>query len=613
MKIRHCSIYQFGKLSEKELDFKDGITLIQGPNESGKTTLHTAIAALLFGLERNRGRAAANDTYKSNLPWTRPEIYGGSLDWERNGSRIHAVRDLAKTPPRSFLNETKDGSTRDIKESEQPLPDSLTPYLFFNTLSFRQMGGGLESGMADELRSHIINLQGSGNESMDVAAALADIKNRRRELQKDVREEADQEAAALEKELRELERAGFNTVPDGWSEAGEALRRQDELARKMTEERERLTQEIARKKKILSELKIQDPATLEADCEKAEVLSKQFETYAESYEKDMPAPGLVRALSYLMLPFMLLGFWLILNGLQMHRYVQSAAGVIILFVSMLVSTRYSRRQDAMDAQKHNRQLLTELLARYVPEHEAQGSAEEARELSAYLGRLKTLREETEKQEQSLKEGSDAMLEVLARREHLSRRMEKELSAKVLREKWETRVRAILDRQEQLAPVIRENARLKEELAALDLARSTLSRLATGVYSDFGAPLTQEASRIFSEITGGRYEGVRISDKLEIYAVQDHKLVAPAALSGGTMQQLYFAFRMAIIRLLWPNEPMPLFFDDAFAYYDSERLAALLKWLNANYTGQVFLFTCHDREAELMNEAGIPFETILLDA
>lgn len=611
MKIRRCSVYQFGKLKNKELEPKDGITLIQGPNESGKTTLHTAIAALLFGLERGRGRAAANDTYKANLPWTEPELYGGALDWERDGRRIHVVRDLAKTPPKSYISETKDGSTRDIKENEQPLPDSLTPYLFYNTLSFRQMGSGLESGMADELRSHIINLQGSGNESMDVAAALTALKNRRRELQKGLREEAEQEGAAIERDLRELERAGFQTLPDGWSEAKSALQKQDEVARKLTAERDQLIREMTQKKKILSELGIENREELEADQEKAETLVKQLELYEESYAPTMQTPGLVKALSYLMLPFMLLGFWLILNGLQLRHYGGAVLGAVILFVSMLVSSRYSRRQDALDAQKHNTDLLSQMLARYVPEHKAQGDLAEAKELADYLTRIKTLCTEIDEREERIKAGTDPLVEALAKREHLSKRMESEMSTRVRREQWESRVRAALDRKEQLKPVLRENARLREELAALDLARTTLSSLATGVYSDFGAPLTEEASKIFSEITGGSYEGVRISDKLEIYAVQDHKLVAPAALSGGTMQQLYFAFRLAIIRLLWPDEPMPLFFDDAFAYYDKDRLTALLGWLNTNYTGQVFIFTCQNREAELLEDAGIPFEKIEL--
>ncbi len=611
MKIRRCAIYQFGKLKEKDLEFGDGITLIQGPNESGKTTLHTAMAALLFGVERGRGRAAANDTYKSNLPWTSPELYGGSLDWERDGRRIHVVRDLAKTPPRSYISETKDGSTRDINENDQPFPDSLTPYLFFNTLSFRQSGGGPESGLADELRSHIINLQGSGNESMDVAAALTEIKNKRRLLQKELREDADQEAAVLERELAELERSSFAAQPDAWNENGEMLRRQDELAQKLTDEREALLKETERKKQVLKALNIRDREELEADAEKVSALAEQMQVYEKDYEPDQTAPGLIKALVYLSLPFMLLFFWLILNGIQMHEYGRVAIGVIGLFVSMLISTRFSRKQDALTAQQHNQKLLMELLARYVPDHNAEGSVREAGELASYMDRLKALWTDIEESEKTLEAGSARLIEVLGQRESLKRRMDGELSLKVRREQWEARIRALLDRQEQLKPILENNARLRGELQALDLARTTLSTLASGVYSDFGAPLTEAASGIFSEITGGSYEGVRISDKLEIYAVKDHRMIAPSALSGGTMQQIYFAFRMAMIRLLWPNEPMPLFFDDAFVYYDQERLEALLRWLHKNYTGQIFLFTCQNREEELMKSVHIPYEKIEL--
>ena len=117
--------------------------------------------------------------------------------------------------------------------------------------------------------------------------------------------------------------------------------------------------------------------------------------------------------------------------------------------------------------------------------------------------------------------------------------------------------------------------------------------------------------MFREVTGGRYEGVRINNKLEIYAVQNHQLVAPRALSAGTMEQLYFAFRLAVIRLLWPEEPMPLFFDDSFAFYDNERLGALLNWLHTQYKGQVFLFTCQDREEAILKTEGIPYRKIEL--
>ena len=67
-----------------------------------------------------------------------------------------------------------------------------------------------------------------------------------------------------------------------------------------------------------------------------------------------------------------------------------------------------------------------------------------------------------------------------------------------------------------------------------------------------------------EITGGAYDGLLVSDDMELYALSSGRKIAPGALSAGAMEQLYFAFRLAVIRCLWPHEEMPLFFDDSFA-------------------------------------------------
>ena len=236
MKLKRCRIYQFGTLKDRDFDFSDGITLISGKNESGKTTLHTGMAALLFGMERGRGRAAANDLYKTYQPWTEPSTYGGALEWESGEGRVHVERDFAKTPPRAYATVTRDGSTRELKNAEQPFPKPLSPYLFFNTLSFKQMGSGVEGGMADELRSHIINLQGSGSEKLDVAAALTSLKNRRKELQKSLREDADTESSVLEKELRALESDTFLQEPDAWNETQDVLKQREASARMLYED-----------------------------------------------------------------------------------------------------------------------------------------------------------------------------------------------------------------------------------------------------------------------------------------------------------------------------------------------------------------------------------------
>ncbi len=610
MKIRRCSIYQFGKLKEQDFEFSEGITLIQGANESGKTTLHTALAALLFGVERSRGRGAARDVFRANQPWSQPELYGGAIEWEREDRLIRTERDFSKLPPRAYSTETLAGRTRDLKEGEQPLPESLSPYLFYNTLSFKQSGSDVESGMADELRSHIINLQGSGNESMDVAAALGNLKARRRALTKDLKEEAAAEAAVLDREIHQLEQAGFASETD-WEEARESLKDQEALARDLDAAHQADLRLLARKKSVLSRLDVQDREKLTADRDKARILRDQFEVYQRDYAADSFSPFWASVLSWLSLGVMILCLWTLLNGIQLHRFFQAAAAGLVLIGASFISLRFSRKQDARAGHKHNKKVLNSLLERYVKDYTPRGDLQEARELADYLDRLCSLESDIRQEEQQLETRQEVLQNSLDLRADLSRRLEQELSLRLEREQWEARIRALKDKREQLEPVLLNNQEIRRELAALDLAYNTLSALATGVYSDFGAPLTAEASRIFSQISGGRYEGVRINDKLEIWAIQNHQPVAPDALSGGTMAQLYFAFRLAIIRLLWPEEPMPLFFDDAFVYYDRERLASLLAWLRDNYAGQVFIFTCQDREEELMREGGIPFRKIAL--
>ena len=44
-------------------------------NESGKTTTHTFIRSMFYGVRRLRGKAAQNDTYTKYEPWENPAEY----------------------------------------------------------------------------------------------------------------------------------------------------------------------------------------------------------------------------------------------------------------------------------------------------------------------------------------------------------------------------------------------------------------------------------------------------------------------------------------------------------------------------------------------------------
>ena len=82
MKILSLHIDGFGKLNDRDLSFKDGLNVVYGRNEAGKSTLHTFIRGMLFGIERQRGRAARTDTYSKYEPWENSGTYEGQLRLE---------------------------------------------------------------------------------------------------------------------------------------------------------------------------------------------------------------------------------------------------------------------------------------------------------------------------------------------------------------------------------------------------------------------------------------------------------------------------------------------------------------------------------------------------
>ena len=85
MVITELYIRNFGKLSEQHFYLRDGVQVISGENEFGKTTLHAFIRAMLFGMERGRGRAAAKDDFSRYEPWDDPGSYAGVMRFTCGG------------------------------------------------------------------------------------------------------------------------------------------------------------------------------------------------------------------------------------------------------------------------------------------------------------------------------------------------------------------------------------------------------------------------------------------------------------------------------------------------------------------------------------------------
>lgn len=61
-----------------------------------------------------------------------------------------------------------------------------------------------------------------------------------------------------------------------------------------------------------------------------------------------------------------------------------------------------------------------------------------------------------------------------------------------------------------------------------------------------------------------------------------------------------------------EESMPILLDEAFAYYDEERLKNVLQYLHKEFSNhQIIILTCTNREKEILEKCNIEYQTISL--
>ena len=134
--------------------------------------------------------------------------------------------------------------------------------------------------------------------------------------------------------------------------------------------------------------------------------------------------------------------------------------------------------------------------------------------------------------------------------------------------------------------------------ALDLALQTLQKATDDLQRRFAPRITEQAREFFSQLTGGRYDRLNLTQDLTVNAAtgEDVALRGIQWRSEGTMDQLYLALRLAVAKELTPQAPLVL--DDALVRFDDTRHALAMDILRQEAKSkQILLFTCQSRETE----------------
>lgn len=179
---------------------------------------------------------------------------------------------------------------------------------------------------------------------------------------------------------------------------------------------------------------------------------------------------------------------------------------------------------------------------------------------------------------------------------------------------ETRLKTSFRNSENPEEIRREMLSLKEKsdskkafCDAADLATTVLEESFYELRRGYGSELEKLTHNIFAELTDGRYNSVNVSDTLDISVEQTGVFGTRELgfLSLGTTHQAYLSLRLAIAKLISPDNSLPVFLDDSLAQYDDKRCEHAIKFLQKYcLNGQGILFTCHNSICEIAEKSGI---------
>ena len=159
-----------------------------------------------------------------------------------------------------------------------------------------------------------------------------------------------------------------------------------------------------------------------------------------------------------------------------------------------------------------------------------------------------------------------------------------------------------EKLEELEGFGSEYQKKEQRRKSLEYASEKLLELSREVHRELAVQLNQKASEILREITNGRYDMLLIDEKLKMNLFTGERKISIDQVSRGTVEQIYFALRMAATEILYEEE-YPIILDETFVFYDDFRLESTLRWLIKSKK-QVIIFTCQKREKEILKKLGL---------
>ena len=640
MKIEKIKINSFGKLENKEYNLSENINLIYGKNEAGKSTLLKFIQNTFYGTSKNKKGKTFSD-YDLYKPWNDGDFSGKIKYKLDSGEEYEVYREFGKKSPKIYNNKLEDISKKfNIDKTtgnefffEQTKVDEFT---FLTSIVSMQQEVKLNKQDQNVYIQKIANLAGTGDDGVSYKKAIDKLNKKQLDEIGTDRSSGKPINISIskinkyEEEIKELEiyKEKQYNIEKEINDLKKEIEKEKNKEKYLKELKEKKDEERIENEKINFNDKIlnKNEESIEKNKNEIEDLINKKEKI-ESNKIENKINGKIYFILIFIFCLSAIAIYVIIKNITFSMILCILAiGLLILY---FINKNKVLKQNKKVLEKINKinYEFDEKISSLKNEIKIleENNSEQKNEIKKINEKINSLKNEKEKiknkyiyklnnEELNLLFNCIDYNEIIDNVQNLIRIKELnlntlELNNKNIRENLENLINL-----EELLQIEKQNyEELKEKNDKINMAKMLIEKAYEKMKNSVTPKFTSNLSENIFEISDGKYKKVTINDDEGIIVeLPNGKYVSAEKLSGGTIEQLYLSLRLSMAKEI-SDENMPIILDEAFAYYDDERLKNTLEFLSNKFKeNQIILFTCTNREKEVLDKLNKNYKIITLE-
>ena len=663
MKIKNIKINSYGTLKQKEINLKNKINIIYGKNESGKSTLLNFIKNIFYGISKNKNGKEISD-YEKYLPWVGEE-FSGKIGYElNNGNYFEIYRDFHKKNPKVFdanLEEISNNFKIDKKDGNQFFFEQtgVSEQTYVSTIMSAQQEVVLDKQSQNILVQKLANLAGTGDDKVSFQKAMDKlnkrqleevgtsrtqdrplnvVQNRMKTIEFDLKDEKMhlENAEHLQEQKQEIEQEilqekNKNNIIQKLINLKQEKNIEKEkinLKNKIKNENEEKIEKILKEKNELLKNNLEEEKNnfnnLENNSQK--IANKNINLKNKLNKKIKRNYSLFLIIFILLIILNIFNFIFIKNEIINYSILSLIPIELILFIIYFIKNKKIKNKienEILEEKQQEKELQEQIAVLDAQINFIQNEIEKQQKEMEQEKLQLDLKIEQEKQKIHEKYDSENNFNDLFLKESnnleelLQNSNQKILESQLQLNKIEyeeshisEQIEKITTLKEEYAELQEQQEELEEKNKCLQATKQLLEKAYEKMKNTITPKFTQNLSNMVQKISNGKYQKVSIhEDKGLIVELENGEYIPASLLSIGTIDQLYLSLRLSMLDEI-SEEKMPIILDEAFAYFDDERLKNSLLFLEQKSEEyQIILFTCTKREKKILEEANIEYEWI----